>query len=76
MRRRAIACALWFGMLPWWLYEAECHYRPWGWWRHLVHNLRYAWAWATWRETAKDWLFEIEANARPQWARVAPIPRK
>lgn len=69
MRARAIVCALWFGLLPWWIYEERCHFRPWGYWRHLAHNLGYAWRWVTLRETVGDTRFELQTNARPRWHR-------
>jgi hypothetical protein len=69
MRTRAIFCALWFGVLPWWVYERECHYRPIGYWRHLLQNLGYAWRWMRKREDAADRAFEAAANVRPNWVR-------
>lgn len=69
IRLRAILCSLWFGILPWWLYEEECHYRPWGYWRHLAHNLAYALTWAASRERDFDRWFEREVNIRPRWHR-------
>lgn len=62
MRTRAVACALWFGLLPWWLYERRCHYLGMTYGAHLWLNLRYGLAWATWRETAGDVLFEWDVN--------------
>jgi hypothetical protein len=62
MRFRAMVCALWYGVLPWWLYERRCHYPGMTYGQHLCLNLRYANAWATWRESASDYLFELEVN--------------
>jgi hypothetical protein len=64
MRLRAIACALFYGIAPWQLYEDEPHYRPWGYWRHLGENLAYAWSWMTFRETEQDHRFERAVNGR------------
>jgi hypothetical protein len=62
IRARAIACALWFGLLPWRFYEDECHYAPMGYLGHLWLNLTYAACWLTRRETAADHAFELEVN--------------
>lgn len=62
MRRRAIACALFYGICPWRFYERSCHYAPMGYWRHLGMNLAYAWTWLTRREDAVDIAFEREVN--------------
>lgn len=61
MRLHAIARALWFGVLPWWLYENEPHYDC-GYWPHLALNLGYALRWASRRETEADRRFEREVN--------------
>lgn len=63
MRPRAIASCLFYGLAPWQLYEDECHYAPWGYWRHLWENVVYGVRWLTFRETAEDWEFEREVNA-------------
>lgn len=64
-RLRAILYALKFGLLPWQCYEAECHYAPWSYWRHLWLNLGIVWRWATGQETAQDRQFEQETNQNP-----------
>lgn len=62
MRIRAIICALWYGVLPWQLYERECHYRGMTYGEHLLLNLRLAVTWATWSETEDDREFERTVN--------------
>lgn len=64
MRLRAIRCALWFGVRPYWMYEDTPHYAPMSYRRHLTMNLAYAWSWLTFRETAEDRAFEVEVNGR------------
>jgi hypothetical protein len=63
MRRRAIWCALKFGLLPWWLYEEEKHYAGMGYWAHLWLNLRYGARWLLHREDGGDRAFEMEVNS-------------
>jgi hypothetical protein len=43
-RIKAIACALYFGILPWQWYENEKHYQC-SYLRHLVLNIGYALKW-------------------------------
>ena len=69
MRGRAIVCALWFGVLPWWVYERRCHHPGEGYLAHLVRNVAYALLWATWREDDGDRAFELLTNGRPPWHR-------
>lgn len=64
MRLHAIACALFYGLAPSWVYEKERHYGC-SYWTHLGMNLGLAWRWATWRETAEDRKFEATTNALP-----------
>lgn len=63
MRRRAIACAAFYGLAPYWLYEDSPHYAPISYPSHLAMNLGAIWRWATFRETAEDRQFELEVNA-------------
>ncbi len=67
MRLRAITAALWYGVLPWQVYEAECHYEPMGYWRHLLLNLRVVGTWMLRLETDEDRLFEQTLNPRLPW---------
>ncbi len=65
LRSRAIWFALKYGVLPWWAYESECHYEAegvGGYPAHLRVNLRLAWRWATFAESADDVAFEREVN--------------
>lgn len=61
MRMRAIFCALYFGILPYWCYEKTRHYQC-SYWQHLMINLKYAWRWLSFTETAKDIEFEKRTN--------------
>lgn len=63
MRLRAIASALWFGILPWWLYESKCHYQGMAYRAHLWMNLKMTARWASFREDEEDRDFERSTNA-------------
>jgi hypothetical protein len=63
MRVRAIACAVFYGVVPYWLYEDQPHYAPMGYLTHLRMNLAYCLRWLTFRETDEDRRFEAEVNA-------------
>lgn len=63
MRLRAIACALFYGIAPWQLYESSSHYAPMGYFEHLFLNLGLALRWLTFGETAEDRSFELEVNS-------------
>jgi hypothetical protein len=63
MKRKAIACALFYGLVPSRYYEGECHHEPMGYWPHLLMNLAQALRWATGRETEADTEFERMVNA-------------
>lgn len=65
MRARAIGCALFYGVLPWRVYERECHYAPMSYSdrrSHLWMNLQLAARWATGREAQDDREFEQAVN--------------
>lgn len=67
LRARAVWLALKYGVLPWWMYEAECHYPAEGASGYLAHlrlNLGLARRWATFTESAADAEFEREVNCR------------
>jgi hypothetical protein len=72
MRRRAIAAALWYGVVPSWVYERRCHHRL-SWWRHALLNLQVALTWATGRETDEDVQFERRTNAAPRWIKPRAV---
>lgn len=61
MRLKAIYKAFYHGLLPWWMYEREKHYRG-SYGRHLLINLKYAFRWATFRELDSDIEFELTVN--------------
>jgi hypothetical protein len=63
MRIRAIACAVFYGIAPYWLYEDQPHYAPMGYLAHLGVNLAYGFRWLTFREASEDRQFEAEVNA-------------
>ncbi len=62
MRIRAIVCSLYFGIMPSFVYEKVCHYKD-GWYAHMIRNLKQAWKWVTFRESAADREFEKNTNA-------------
>jgi hypothetical protein len=62
MRLRAIVCAAFYAVAPYWLYEDEPHYAPMGYLAHLWMNLGYAARWVAGRETDDDRAFELEVN--------------
>lgn len=64
IRRRAIWCALKYGLLPWRAYEREKHYDK-GYFGHAGMNIAYAWRWLRRRETDED----IEFEQRVNWSR-------
>jgi hypothetical protein len=69
-RLRAIGCALFYGLAPFWLYEDEPHYWPMGYLPHLGMNLALAARWLTFREDEGDRQFEREVNGK---APTSPI---
>ena len=38
-RLKSIGECLFYGVLPWWMYEKKCHHEGWTYWRHLWENL-------------------------------------
>ena len=68
IRARAVWCAIWFGVMPWWVYEDVPHYDC-GYLPHLRLNLGYAWMWLRGCETDEDREFERTVNTRPNWIR-------
>lgn len=68
MRLRAVLFALYYGLAPYPLYEAFCHYgrsrRSPGmsYAAHLLLNLWYAWRWARGRQSWGDVRFEVTVN--------------
>lgn len=61
VRLRAIRRALWFGLIPWWMYEDVKHHEG-GWLRHASINVYYASRWILGRETDEDHEFERLVN--------------
>jgi hypothetical protein len=64
VRFRAVRCAIFYGLTPYWLYEDEPHYAPWSYWRHLRENLAYGVRWLLFVETDEDRAFEREVNGK------------
>jgi hypothetical protein len=78
IRVRAIAAALWFGVMPHRVYEREFHC-PYGYRSHLVTNLEIAWRWLTGTETCADVEFELTTNEPMRWVykdRLHPESRR
>ena len=65
-RTRAIFCCIWFGTMPWQLYESEKHYE-YDYYSHLKLNLGSAWMWLTSRKIDKEEL-EFEHEVNPSWS--------
>lgn len=63
VRLHAIWCCIYYGVLPWWLYEDEPHFAPMGYWSHLWMNIETAYRWMTWRENDEDIRFELDVNS-------------
>lgn len=61
IRTRAILKALYFGIMPYWVYENVRHYEC-SYWQHLVINIKYAWRWITYSEDESDREFELKTN--------------
>lgn len=61
LRFRAIICALYYGILPWWLYEEEKHYKS-SYFIHLISNIGYACKWLFFLESEEDQNFELQVN--------------
>ncbi len=43
LKLKAICSCVWFGIMPYWVYENECHYD--NYLSHLVFNLKYMFKW-------------------------------
>ena len=62
-RARAIFCCIWFGTMPWQLYESKKHYE-YDYWSHLKLNWRMVWVWLTSRKLDVEELkFEQDVNS-------------
>lgn len=68
IRARAIFCCIWFGTMPWQLYESEKHYE-YDYYSHLKLNWGTAWTWLTSRKIDKE-EFEFEQEVNPNWQSV------
>ena len=64
-RIRAIFCCIWFGIVPWQLYESEKHYE-YDYFTHLKLNWGMVFFWITkWKIDEEELKFEKEVN--PNW---------
>lgn len=64
-RARAIFCCIWFGTMPWRLYEKKKHYQ-YDYVSHLKLNWQMVWVWlTTWKMDTEELEFEHEVN--PSW---------
>ena len=64
-RARAIFCCIWFGTMPWQLYEHEKHYEH-NYWSHVKLNWSMIWTWFTHiKINAEELAFEQKVN--PNW---------
>ena len=64
-RARAIFCCIWFGTMPWRLYESKKHYE-YNYWSHVKLNWGMVWVWLTSRKVDTEEIgFEQEVN--PSW---------
>ncbi len=66
VRARAIFCCIWFGTMPWRLYETKKHYRR-SYLLHLKLNWGSALMWLTNYEVDKEEL-EFEQKVNPSWS--------
>jgi hypothetical protein len=65
IRIRAIFCCIWFGTIPWQIYESKKHYQ-YNYWSHLKLNWGMVWVWLTnWELDIEEIDFEQEVN--PNW---------
>ena len=61
-RLKAMWCCVWFGTMPYRVYEKTCHYRR-GYLRHLRLNWGTVWMWLTNRRVSQSYAeFERETN--------------
>ena len=68
IRARAVFCCIWYGTMPWRLYETKKHYRR-SYFLHLKLNWGSAYAWLTnYKVDKEDVDFEREVN--PSWSYV------
>lgn len=61
-RPRAILCCLYYGLLPWRVYESRCHYAPMSYAAHAAMNLRYCLNYLRPRVDFGSRRFEIRVN--------------
>jgi len=65
LRIRAIFCCIWFGTIPWQLYESEKHY-TYDYFTHLKLNWGMVLFWITnWKIDDEELVFEKKVN--PTW---------
>ena len=64
-RARAIFCCIWFGTMPWRLYESKKHYE-YNYWSHVKLNWGMVWVWLTSRKVDTEEI-EFEQKVNPSW---------
>lgn len=62
VRLRAIGYCLWFGLLPWQVYEDTCHYEGMTYKGHALMNVKIMLRWLTPKPPDHYWKFEREVN--------------
>jgi hypothetical protein len=68
MRVKAMWCCIWFGTMPYRVYEKTCHYRR-GYLGHLKLNWGTVWMWVTSGQVRKSFVdFENETNSN--WIQI------
>jgi hypothetical protein len=54
-------------LIPWQLYERQCHYEDMTYFEHLKMNLGQVWVWLSFSETKEDREFERKLNSSWQY---------
>lgn len=62
MKCRAIFCCLYFGLMPWWIYERHHPHYEYGYFSHLCLNLTQVLIWLRNQQQFADIRFEIQTN--------------
>ena len=68
LRIRAIFCCLYFGTMPWRVYEKECHYEGVSYLSHLWMNLETAWHWVWLTDEITQEYIDFEKEVNPSWS--------
>ena len=68
MRLKAMWCCMWFGTMPYRVYEKKKHYRR-GYWKHLKLNWGTVWMWLTHKKVTQSYV-DFEKQTNTSWKRV------